>query len=36
MDRIASFIAHKGKVVLAITAILTLTAVGFMFRVSAR
>ena len=32
MDRSASFIVHKGKVVLAITAILTLTAVGFMFR----
>jgi len=32
MGRIASFIVHRGKVVLVITAIITLVAVGLMFR----
>ena len=31
MDRIASFIVHRSKVVLGVTAVLTLTAVGSMF-----
>ncbi len=34
MGRIASFIVHRGKVVLAITAIITLLSVGLMFRLA--
>ena len=31
MDRVASFIVHRGKVVLALTGVLTLAAIGLMF-----
>ncbi len=34
MDRIAHFIVHRSKVVLAITALITLTAVGSLFSIS--